>query len=369
MLKIKKNMRTFMIVLLLLIIGSLTAWRIYSSQQTAVIGIQPLAVTTTLAKLMNKPQVLSLTGTIEGLTSVLISSRFQGKVEQILVEDGQSVQTGATLITLDPLELNNAVRVAENNIRQAEANLHTAQMDYQRYQTLYSQNAITKQQLESTEARLISSRTEVDNAYANLNSAQKQAKDTLITTPVNGVIANKAVSVGQVVAPGNTLLTVEQLDQVYVVVHIEQKDVAAVQLGRDVAITVDAYPGKSFRGAIAVINPAAGNESRMFRVKVKIDNPDQLLKPGMFAQTILTTGDSKTVLSVPHKAIVKHKGLNFVYVDDNKKPKKVLVEAGELIGDSIEIKAGLQENTSIIIDNLDKIKDGDALLTEGGYTL
>jgi RND family efflux transporter MFP subunit len=369
MLKIKKNIRTFMVVLLLLIIGSITAWRIYSSQQTAVIAVQPLAVTTAVTRLVNKPQVLSLTGTVEGLTSVLISSRFQGKVEQILVEDGQAVQTGATLITLDPLELNNAVRVAENNVRHTEANLHTAQMDFQRYQTLYSQNAITKQQLESTEARLITSRTEVDNAYANLNSAQKQAKDTLITTPVTGVIANKAVTVGQVVSPGNTLLTVEQLDQVYVVVHIEQKDVAAAQLGRDVAITVDAYPGEIFRGAIAVINPAAGNESRMFRVKIKINNPDQLLKPGMFAQTTLSTGDVKMVLAVPHKAIVKHKGLNYVYIDDNKKAKKILVETGELIGDSIEITAGLQENTPVIIDNLDKIKDGDALLTEGGNTL
>ncbi|AJQ25510.1 efflux RND transporter periplasmic adaptor subunit [Pelosinus fermentans] len=364
-----KNIRTLMIVLILLIIGSITAWRIYNSQQTAVIAVQPLAVTTAATRLVNKPQVLSLTGTVEGLTSVLISSRFQGKVEQILVEDGQAVQTGATLITLDPLELNNAVRVAENNVRHTEANLHTAQMDFQRYQTLYSQNAITKQQLESTEARLITSRTEVDNAYANLNSAQKQAKDTLITTPVTGVIANKAVTVGQVVSPGNTLLTVEQLDQVYVVVHIEQKDVAAAQLGRDVSITVDAYPGEIFRGTIAVINPAAGNESRMFRVKVKINNPDQLLKPGMFAQTTLSTGDVKTVLAVPHKAIVKHKGLNYVYIDDNKKAKKILVETGELIGDSIEITAGLQENTPVIIDNLDKIKDGDALLTEGGNTL
>jgi membrane fusion protein (multidrug efflux system) len=368
MMKNKKQARKLMIVLALVLLCSITAWRIYTSQQTASLMIQPLAVTTAEAKRIQKPNELKLTGTVEGLTSVMISSRFSGKVEQVPVEDGQAVQAGAALITLDTVELNNTVRVSQNNVRQAEANFHTAQADYQRYSTLYVKNAVTKQQLESAEAHMITSRTEVDNAYANLNNAQKQVDDGIIITPVTGVVANKAVTIGQVVAPGNTLLTVEQIDQVYVAVNIEQKDIAAAKPGAGVTVTVDTYPDKQFKGAIAVVNPVAGNENRMFRVKIKLDNPGQLLKPGMFAQTTLSAGEPQTILAVPRKAIIKQKGVSYVYVAANSQAKKTLVETGELIGESIEVKTGLQQDMQVVVDNLDKIKDGDTLLVEGGNT-
>lgn len=368
MIKNKPRTRTVMIVLILALLAGTAIWRIYNAQQQAVLSIQPLAVTTAEARTTQKLNTLKLTGTVEGLTSAIISSRFAGKIDQILVEDGQAVQKGATLLTLDTIELANAVRIAQNNIRQTEANLHTAQADYQRYHTLYAQNAVTKQQLESAEARLITSRTEVDNAYANLNNAQKQIEDGSIISPVTGVIANKAATIGQVVSPGNALLTVEQIDQVYVVVNVEQKDIALAKMGAAVTVTVDAYPDQTFTGTVAVINPVAGNESRMFRVKIKVDNANQLLKPGMFAQTTLTAGEPVTALAIPRSAITTQKGLHYVYVAVNHQAKKTLVETGDLIGDLMEVKAGLQPGLSVVIDNLDKIKDGDALLIEGGIS-
>lgn len=366
MIKNKPRIRTLMIVLILALLAGTAAWRIYNAQQQASLIIQPLAVTTAAVKQTQKPNTLQLTGTVEGLTSAIISSRFAGKVDQVFVEDGQAVQKDATLLTLDTVELANAVRIAQNNVRQTEANFNTAQADYQRYNNLFAKNAVTKQQLESAEARMITSRTEVDNAYANLNNAQKQVADGSILSPVTGVVANKAATIGQVVSPGTTLLTVEQIDQVYVVVNVEQKDIAAAKLGAAVTVAVDAYPDQAFKGTVAVINPVAGSESRMFRVKIKVDNPEQLLKPGMFAQATLTSGEPKTVLAIPRTAMMAQKGLHYVYAAANGHAKKTLVETGDLIGDLIEVKTGLQPGMAVVIDNLDKIKDGDALLTEGG---
>lgn len=369
MIKNKLPIRTLMIMLILALLASTAAWRIYSAQQQASLTIQPLAVTIAQAKQTPKTNELKLTGTVEGLTSAIISSRFAGKVDQIFVEDGQAIQNGATLLTLDTVELANAVRIAQNNVRQTEANFATAQADYQRYCNLYGKNAVTKQQLESAEARMITSRTEVDNAYANLNNAHKQIADGSILSPVTGVVANKAVTIGQVVSPGTALLTVEQIDQIYVVVNVEQKDLAVAKLGADVTVSVDTYPGQIFKGTVAVINPVAGSESRMFRVKIKIDNPEQLLKPGMFAQAALPSDKQQSVLAIPRTAIVAQKGLHYVYVATNGQAKKTLVEKGDLIGDLIEVKAGLQPGMAVVVDNLDKIKDGDALLTEGGTSL
>lgn len=368
MIKNKPRTRTIMIILILALLAGATAWRIYNAQQQAVQSIQPLAVTTSEATQTKKSNILKLTGTVEGLTSAIISSRFAGKIDQILVEDGQAVQKGATLLTLDTIEMANTVRIAQNNVRQTEANLNTTQADYQRYSNLYARNAVTKQQLESAETRLITSRTEVDNAYANLNNAQKQIEDGSIISPVTGVIANKAATIGQVVSPGTALLTVEQIDQVYVVVNVEQKDIALVKMGAAVTVTVDAYPDHTFTGTVAVINPVAGNDSRMFRVKIKVDNSNQLLKPGMFAQTTLTSGEPVTTLAIPRSAIMTQKGLHYVYVSNNNQAKKTIVETGDLIGDLMEVKTGLQPGMLVVVDNLDKIKDGDALLTEGGVS-
>jgi RND family efflux transporter MFP subunit len=365
MTKNKPRVRTTMLILILALLVGTAVWRIYNAQQQTVQIIHPLSVTTAVVNQTQKPNTLKLAGTVEGLISAIISSRFAGKLDQVYIEDGQAVQKGTTLLTMDTIELANAVRIAQNNVRQTEANFNIAQADYQRYNNLFAQNAVTKQQLESAEARMITSRTEVDNAYANLNNAQKQIADGSIASPVTGVVANKAATIGQVVSPGTTLLTVEQIDQVYVVVNIEQKDIAAAKPGAEVAVTVDTYPGRVFQGTVAIINPVAGNENRMFRVKIRVDNPEQLLKPGMFAQATLLLGEPQSVLAVPRTAIMAQKGLRYVYVAANGQAKKMLVETGDLIGDLMEIKTGLQPGLAVVIDNLDKIKDGDALLNEG----
>ncbi len=363
MIKNKPRIRTLMVLLILTLLIGTVAWRIYNTQQQASLTIQPVAVTTATVNQTPKLNTLKLTGTVEGLTSAIISSRFAGKIDQLLVEDGQSVSQGAILLTLDTVELANSERIAQNNVRQAEANFNTVQADYQRYYNLYARNAVTKQQLESAQARMITSRTEVDNAYANLNNSQKQIADGSILSPVTGLVANKAATIGQVVSPGTTLLTVEQIDQVYVVVNVEQKDIAAAKLGTTVTITVDAYPGQDFAGTVAVINPVAGNESRMFKVKIKVDNSKQQLKPGMFAQGTLPLGEPQPVLAIPRTAMLSQKGLHYVFIAENNQAKKILVEPGDLIGDLIEVKKGLHMGMSVITDNLDKIKDGDALLT------
>ena len=116
---------------------------------------------------------------------------------------------------------------------------------------------------------------------------------------------------------------------------------------------------------MTVINPVAGNESRMFRVKIKVNNSEQLLKPGMFAKATLTAGEPQSVLVIPRNAMMSQKGLHYVYVAEKGQAKKIVVEAGELIGDLIEVKAGLKVGMAVVMDNLDKIKDGDALLREG----
>lgn len=97
----------------------------------------------------------------------------------------------------------------------------------------------------------------------------------------------------------------------------------------------------------------------MFRVKVKVDNPEMLLKPGMFVQVQLNLGAPKMVLSVPQKAVLGQKGVQYVFTVEDGKAKKIRVEAGDIVGDRLEIVDGVSEGMTILTDNLDKLKDGN----------
>lgn len=330
-------------------------------QEQQAVAAPVVSVTVDTVKSVTKLPKLVLTGTLEGETSAAISAKIGGRIEQVLVEDGQPVVAGQPLIRLESLEAANAVRVAEEAVRRAEVNFDNVQTDFERYQQLYNQSAISRQQLDSADMRLKVARADVASAYASLSSAQQQYSYTVIVAPVGGVTANKYATLGQVVAAGTTLLTVENIASVYAVVNIEQQDMASIVSGLPAEVTVDTYAGLIFRGAVEIINPAAATSNRMFRVKVKVDNSQGKLRPGMFVKVRLITGQEQTVLSVTQAALFQKNGLYYVYVAENGKAIRHQVDAKQVLdGGRMEI-TGLPESTPVIITNVNKLKDGDAV--------
>lgn len=354
----KRNKTRIMILGLLILIVVLMGWRMTKGEEEGT-GTQPIAVSADMVKMIEKPDVMPLSGSVEGLTSSIISSRFSGQVTNVLVEDGQSVNKGQSLFMLDTVELRNALRVAQNSVNQTAAKFANDRDEYERYAILFDKGAYSLQQLESARTKMLASQADYDSAQANLNSAEKQVAEAEVSSPADGVIANKNLTKGQNVSAGNQVMTVEQLDAVHVVINVEQCDMAYLKMGDTVDITVDAYPDMIFSGQVDVISPIAGKESRMFRVKIKVDNPGLLLKPGMFVQVQVKLGSPQSVLSIPQKAVLGQKGIQYVFTVEDGKAKKVRVEAGDIIGDRIEIVDGVSEGMIILTDNLDKLKDGN----------
>lgn len=327
----------------------------------AVTAPAGVAVTTGEANYIAKTPRLTLTGSIEGETSVIISPKIAGRIEQVAVEDGQRVSTGQQLLTLESVELTNSVRVNSDAVSRAAANYENIKADYNRYKTLYQQNAVSRQQLDSMETRLKVAETDLSSAYAGLSSSQQQYAYASVSAPVSGVVANKSATIGQVVAPGQQLMTLESIDQVYAVVSIEQKDMGLIKTGMPAEIAVDAYPGQTFRGTVRIMNPAAATANRMFRTKILIDNTDYRLKPGMFVKTSIVTGGETKVLAVPRAAIFQKQGLYYVYTVEAGKARRHQIEAGDIIGDFIEIRSGLTEKAAVITSNVANLKDGDTV--------
>lgn len=304
---------------------------------------------------------LAANGTLEGQTSATVSAKISGRVEQVLVQEGQAVKTGEPLVKLETVELNNTARQAGDAVRKAQVNYELALNDFNRYKRLADIGAVSEQQLDNAKAKLKSAEADLSSAVANQSSAQQQFSYGVITSPVDGVVANKTVTVGQVVSPGAGLMVVQDIHQIYAVINVEQKDLGRIQIGQQANITVDAYPDKVFSGVVEVMNPEAGSASRMFRTKIKIDNVGGELKPGMFVNVQLATGESVQQLTVPQSAVIQKQGVYYVFTLEDGKAVRKQVEIGEVTGSAIVITSGLEPGEQVIITSVSRLKDGDTV--------
>lgn len=318
-------------------------------------------VKTTEAQLLNTVPKLTLNGSIEGKTAATISAKLAGRIEQVMVQEGQHVNAGDPLARLESVELANSVRTAQDAVTKAKVNYDLAMTDYNRYQTLFSQGAVSQQTLDAAEAKKRIAQADLSSATTSQGNAEQQYGYGVITAPVDGVVANVTATVGQVVSPGAALMVVQDISQVYAVVNIEQKDLGLVQMGQKAAVTVDTYADKVFEGTVDMINPEAGSTNRMFRTKVKVDNSDGSLKSGMFSKIELATGDAVQVLTIPQAAVIQKQGIYYVFTVDNDKVVRHQVEIGAATGEVIQIKSGLQPGDRLAVSNISQLKDGDAV--------
>lgn len=360
----KKINIKYWIIPLVLIIGLIVVVRsgVYAgNKRPAENQNTSLTVKVAQAEYIDSVPSLSFNGSLEGKTSATLSTKIAGRITEVLVQEGQPVKAGDALIKLEAVELANSVRQAADAVKKAEINYDLAKNDYDRYKTLYDKGAISAQQLETTKAKFKIAEADLSSAIANRSNADQQYGYSVITSPVDGVVANKTATIGQVVSPGIALMTVQDIDQIYAVINVEQKNLSLVKLGQTAQVTVDTYPGKTFTGIVEVINPEAGSLNRMFRTKIRIDNTSGNLKPGMFANVQLLTGNSVKVLTVPQSAVVQKQGLYYVFTIQNGKAARKQIEIGEVTGNTIEVKSGLESGEQVIITSVNRIKDGSAV--------
>jgi membrane fusion protein, multidrug efflux system len=343
------------------LLASIIGIRWYSGKQKtqAAEPAIPL-VATALAQVDKKAAKLSLTGTIEAFQETVVSSKTTGRVQQILVEDGRSVDAGQSLVILESREAENSVRMSQASVAQSLANLNDSRANYRRYQTLYEKGAVSEQQLSAAQTKMQVDEAQYQLQLSSLANAQEQLGNTAVVAPVAGYVANKSVVLGTVVSPGTPLMQVHDIASIYFTVSIQQKDIARLSVGQGVDITADAYPGRVFRGSVEIINPAAGQNSRLFKVKIKIPNTDLALKPGMFAKGVIALGAPRDVVTIPQSALWVKDGKSYVFTVDGTKVLQTPVNVGEIFNKTVEV-SGIFAGTKVVTDGLHSIKDGDSV--------
>jgi len=239
----------------------------------------------------DQKQPIEATGTIE-MTETAVSSKANGRITKITVQEGQTVQAGEFLAELDHDQLDAQIASARSNLEVAIANYAEAKTDLSRYKQLYQAQQIAASQYDQAVNKNDVTKAQVSQAQANLDLLKVQLGDVQIQAPGSGVISEKLVENGEVVSNGTALFTLLDYQKPWVKVYLPLKEVSKVTLNQKAYITLDAFPNRKFYGRISFIAKEAeftpkdylSKEERVkqvFAVKVQLTNKDNLLKAGL----------------------------------------------------------------------------------------
>ena len=250
---------------------------------------------------------VTATGTIEPVETVEVGTQVSGKVEKIYVDFNDVVKKGDLLAELDKQTLNQSVSRAKASLTSAESQLNYAQLTYERTKQLYESNAATLAAFQEAQNTYTQAQMSKKNAQASYDQALVDLAYAEIYSPIDGIVLDRAVEVGQTVAASfstPTLFTLaNDLTKMQVEADVDEADIGQVKVNQRVTFTVDAYMNESFEGMVSQIRMKPTTTSNVVTYTVIIDapNPDQKLFPGMTASVTIVT-EEQTGLAVPAEA-------------------------------------------------------------------
>ncbi len=293
-----------------------------------------------------------------------IRSRVPGRVVQIVADYGQVVKPGEVLAIIDSVELSQA----QMGSRQAAARFNAAQRAYDRARQLYEGKAISRAELQERQARLAVERADLDYAQnrlrllgaggappASLPKGSLSGAVFALRTPIAGRVIDRKVTPGLVVKEDEELYTVADTSALWCFVQIPEKDLPLVNGGSQATITVSSLSGEEFPGRVDFLADMVDKATRTVRARVRVDNPDNRLKAGMFANIAVRVGQL-TVLSIPETAVLAGNGDLFVFVEMAPRTyQKHLIKTGAKGGGRVEVLEGLEADEPVVV--------------QGGFTL
>ena len=314
-----------------------------------------VAVSTTEVVADSWARSIGTVGSSRAVNGVELSNELEGTVAAIHFRSGQAVQQGAVLLEMDA-----AADRAQLKAMRAAARL--AEQEYERFLSLYKQGSISKSELDRKES-------ERDQAQANADAqAEFVAKKTL-RAPFSGQLGIRQVDKGQVLPPGTTVVSLFQMDPIFVNFSLPEQQLPMVSEGLPVQVRLASQPDDVFTGEITAIEPGVNTATRNFNVQATLANADGKLRPGNFARVHIQLPDADEVLVVPRTAISYAPYGNSVYVieqqDDGAgegEPKLVarkrLVNLGNERGDLVAITEGLKAGDTVATSGLLKLRNG-----------
>lgn len=307
------------------------------------------------------PDWLEAVGTVRAAQTSRVSSEMMGKIIEIRAHEGDRVQSGQVLATIDDAQPRAAmdqatasVTATEKELAAADSEFALAQTTLQRYQQLYEKKSVSPQEFDeiktryqSAEARRDSAKARLSVASAMLSQAQTSLSYAQIRAPFAGIVTEKLADAGTLASPGMPLFTLEDTRSFRFEATVDESEIRIARVAQSVSVAIDALGAAQISGRVAQIVPAADPASRTFLVKIQLP-ADARLRSGLFGRARFPRGRHAAML-IPRAAVVDRGQLQGVYVlDSNQIAGLRYVTLGQSNGDKVEVLSGLQDGEKFV---------------------
>lgn len=287
---------------------------------------------------------IAAVGSLRAAESVVVRPEFAGRIEKIHFEEGQMVAAGAPMFTLD-------ASLVRADVREWEATVAQSRREAARAKELVARKLLAQSDLDTKSSQLAVNE-------ARLSSVKTRLEKSVLRAPFAGVAGLREVSPGAYVEAGAALVTLTQIDPIKLDFRVPESQLAKVAVGQPVAVTVDAFPGRTFAGTVQAIDPQLDPQGRSVVLRAGVENRKAELKPGLFARVTLGLATHEGALLVPEQALWPMGGKQHVYVVKGGKAELAEVQTGLRKNGMVEIKRGLTPESVVITAGQIKIGPG-----------
>ncbi|MBV8898759.1 MAG: efflux RND transporter periplasmic adaptor subunit [Verrucomicrobia bacterium] len=328
-------------------------------------NVAPLEVEVAKVEKLRWQPYLETVGSITAVNGVTVTTDLGGRVVQIGFDSGSEVRNGTLLVQLD-------IEREKAQLAQAEAKRDLSRLNLERSRNLLGRHTISQSEYDAAEADLRQNEGAVREQQAII------ARKT-IRARFDGLAGIRQVNVGQYLNPGQPVVTLQSVDPVYVDFELPQEQLSKVTTGLGIEAVLDAYP-ETFRGTITAINSEIEADSRHFKVRATLPNPDRKLRPGMFAKVDVQSGAVRDVIAVPLSAVKYAPYGDSVFIvtrraGERSEPSENLeqhfVKLGQVRGDRVAVLSGVQAGEEVVTAEVFRLRNGAAVRVrrpDGGGT-
>lgn len=323
--------------------------------------IPPAVITAAAAESRAWVSSLDGVGTVVASQGAMVTTEAAGIVAAIHADSGGHVSKGALLVTLSS-------GTEQADLRRLQGQAELARSELARIERLYKLEAVSKSDLDKARSDANAAVSAADAQRARL--ALKQ-----IRAPFSGELGIRQVSVGQYLAAGTPIISLQSLDSVFIDFALPEQSLSRVAMGQAVNASVDAQPGRTFTGRVVAVDSLVDSKTRNFKVRASFANADRALRPGLFARASIVLADNRQVITVPRTAVSYNPYGNSVYVIQSVKGKdkdgkasdelvvrRRFVKTGEARGDLVVISEGLKAGDQVATSGLLKLQNDSKVI-------
>ncbi len=307
-------------------------------------------------------------GTVDAVEAVVIRAEIAGIVREAPVREGMEAAGKELLFLLDDDQLLERLNEQERALDAARARLENARSDHRRLESLWERRVIAKDRWDRARTELEVARAEAERLQAAVEGVRERIEDTRIRAPFPGVLSERLVDPGDLVQPGQALVTLYRDQGKEAVFRAPGRYAGVVKPGQSAEIGVDAFPDRTFSGRVFFVSPELDPRTRRFQVKAAIEDPEDLLKPGMFARVRVIVSRREDRPAVAEEALVALREGYAVFVVEEGRARRRSVTIGLRRVGTVEIVEGLEPGETVVRKGHLQLQDGDPVRDTGGET-